>query len=238
MPDSYGRRPRARRCATASASSRWTRSRCSPAWGWPRRHLGLGATYSTTYYEPFHVARVFATLDLMVGGRAAWNVVTSLNDSEAPNFGQAEHPEHDLRYDRADEFMEVVLGHWDSWEDDAIVLDKEGGLFADPAKVHRLDHDGQWFRSRGPVHRAALAAGPSGHHPGRPERPRPRLRGALGRAGLRASIPTSRWAGRQYRRSRTRSPRSGATPTASASRPADLRRRRRDQGDGARTSAP
>ena len=87
----------------------------------------MGGTYSTTYYEPFHVARVFATLDHMVGGRAAWNVVTSLNDSEAANFGQASHPEHDARYDRADEFMEAVLGHWDTWEDDAIVLDRASG---------------------------------------------------------------------------------------------------------------
>ncbi|MCC3289269.1 LLM class flavin-dependent oxidoreductase, partial [Bacillus cereus] len=86
--------------------------------------LGLGATYSTTYYEPFHVARLFATLDLMTKGRVAWNVVTSMNDSEAANFGRTEHLEHDLRYDRADEFMEVVMGHWDTWEDDIIVADK------------------------------------------------------------------------------------------------------------------
>jgi FMN-dependent oxidoreductase (nitrilotriacetate monooxygenase family) len=118
--------------------------------GMATKYLGLGSTYSTTYYEPFHVARVFATLDLMVGGRAAWNVVTSLNSSEAQNFGEAEHPEHDLRYDKADEFMEVVLGHWDSWEDDALVVDKASGLFAHPEKVHRLDHKGRWFRSRGP----------------------------------------------------------------------------------------
>ncbi len=72
--------------------------------------LGLGATYSTTYYEPFHVARVFATMDLMLKGRAAWNIVTSLNSAEAVNFGGDEHLEHDARYDRADEFMEVVLG--------------------------------------------------------------------------------------------------------------------------------
>src|SRR5256886_2051540 len=78
--------------------------------------LGLASTCSTTYYEPFDVARRFATLDLMTGGRAAWNVVTSVNDGEALNMGRDQHLEHDLRYDRADEFMEVVLGHWDSWE--------------------------------------------------------------------------------------------------------------------------
>ncbi|MFN3449768.1 MAG: LLM class flavin-dependent oxidoreductase [Roseococcus sp.] len=120
------------------------------AMGLATRHLGLGATYSTTYYEPFHVARVFATLDHLLGGRVAWNVVTSLNDSEARNMGAAEHPEHDLRYDRADEFLEVVLGHWDSWADDALVQDRASGLFADPAKVRRLDFTGRWFRSRGP----------------------------------------------------------------------------------------
>jgi FMN-dependent oxidoreductase (nitrilotriacetate monooxygenase family) len=96
------------------------------------------------------VARVFATLDLMTGGRAAWNVVTSLNDGEAQNMGRDEVIAHDERYDRADEFMAVVLGHWDSWEDDAIVQDKASGLFARPEKVHRLDHHGRFFRSRGP----------------------------------------------------------------------------------------
>jgi FMN-dependent oxidoreductase (nitrilotriacetate monooxygenase family) len=120
------------------------------AMGLATRRLGVGGTYSTTYAEPFHVARTFATLDHMIGGRAAWNIVTSLNDSEAANFGMEAHPEHDSRYDRADEFVEVVLGHWDTWEDDAIILDRSRGLFADPAKVHRLDHRGKWFKSRGP----------------------------------------------------------------------------------------
>src|SRR6184192_109577 len=132
--------------------------------------LGLGATYSTSYYEPFHVARLFATLDLMTNGRAAWNVVTSLNDGEAQNMGREEVIDHDLRYDRADEFMEVVLGHWDSWEDDAIVQDKATGLFAIPEKVHRLDHRGCYFRSRGPFtvprsaqgHPVIIQAGQSG----------------------------------------------------------------------------
>ena len=132
--------------------------------------LGLGTTYSTTYYEPFHVARLFATIDLMTKGRAAWNVVTSLNDSEAHNFGRDEHLEHDLRYDRADEFMEVVLGHWDSWEDDALILDKANDRFADPDKVHRLDYKGKFFKSKGPLpvprsaqgHPVILQAGASG----------------------------------------------------------------------------
>ncbi len=112
--------------------------------------LGVGVTYSTTYYEPFHVARLFGTLDLMSKGRAAWNVVTSLNNSEAANFGRTEHLPHDLRYDRADEFMEVVLGLWDSWEDGALLVDKESGRFADPAKVHALRHEGRYFSAKGP----------------------------------------------------------------------------------------
>jgi FMN-dependent oxidoreductase (nitrilotriacetate monooxygenase family) len=120
------------------------------AMGLATHHLGIGATYSTTYYEPYHVARVFATLDVMLGGRIAWNVVTSLNDSEAANFGSSEILAHDLRYDRAEEFMQVVLGHWDAWGDDAIKLDRETGVFADPSKVSRLDYKGKWFQSRGP----------------------------------------------------------------------------------------
>lgn len=130
------------------------------AMGLATRHLGIGGTYSTTYYEPFHVARVFATLDLMIGGRAAWNVVTSLNNSEALNFSQTEHLGHDLRYDRADEFMEVVLGHWNTWDNDAIRLDRDNGVFADPKKVHRLDHKGKFFRSRGPF---TVPRSPQGH---------------------------------------------------------------------------
>jgi FMN-dependent oxidoreductase (nitrilotriacetate monooxygenase family) len=138
--------------------------------GMATERLGLGATYSTSYYEPFHVARVFATLDLMTQGRAAWNVVTSLNDGEAQNMGRDEVIGHDLRYDRADEFMEIVLGHWDAWEDDAIVQDKASGLFAIADKVHRLDYRGRYFRSRGPFtvprsaqgHPVIIQAGSSG----------------------------------------------------------------------------
>jgi len=118
--------------------------------GMATKRLGLGATRSTTYYEPFDTARVFATLDLMTEGRAAWNVVTSMNDREAQNMGRDDHMEHDSRYDRADEFVETVLGHWNSWQDDAIVQDRMSGLFAHPDKVRRLDHNGTYFKSRGP----------------------------------------------------------------------------------------
>src|SRR3954464_2997478 len=128
--------------------------------GMATERLGLGATFSTTYFEPFHVARVFATLDLLTDGRAAWNIVTSMNDGEALNMGHTSHGEHDRRYDRADEFMEVVMGHWDAWEDGAIVADRTTGLFAHPDKVHRLDHHGEFFRSRGPF---TVPRSPQGH---------------------------------------------------------------------------
>lgn len=114
-------------------------------------HIGLGGTYSTTYYAPFHVARTFATLDHLSGGRAAWNVVTSINDSEAQNYGVDAHLGHDERYDRADEFLEVVTGLWDTWEDGAILHDRAAGIYADPAKVHELRHVGQYFSARGPL---------------------------------------------------------------------------------------
>jgi FMN-dependent oxidoreductase (nitrilotriacetate monooxygenase family) len=115
------------------------------------RSIGLGATYSTTYYSPFHVARTFATLDHLSGGRAAWNVVTSVNDSEAQNFGVEEQMGHDQRYDRADEFLEATTALWDTWEDDALVLDREGAVFANPDKVHELNFKGKWFKVRGPL---------------------------------------------------------------------------------------
>jgi FMN-dependent oxidoreductase (nitrilotriacetate monooxygenase family) len=140
------------------------------AMGMSTKHLGLGATYSTSYYEPFHVARVFATLDHMSEGRAAWNVVTSVNDNEAKNMGLAEAPAHDVRYDRADEFMEVVHGHWDSWEIDAIEANRATGRYANGEKVHRLDHEGTFYNSRGPFtvprtpqgHPVVIQAGQSG----------------------------------------------------------------------------
>ena len=138
--------------------------------GMATERLGLGATYSTSYYEPFHVARPFATLDLMSEGRAAWNVVTSLNDGEAQNMGREHVIEHDLRYDRADEFMEVVLGHWDAGKMMPSCRTRRPGCLRIPEKVHRLDHHGRFFRSRGPFtvprsaqgHPVIIQAGQSG----------------------------------------------------------------------------
>lgn len=115
------------------------------------QHIGLGATRSTTYDSPYNIAREFATLDHISGGRAAWNVVTSMNDGEAQNFGAVAHLGHGERYDRADEFMEVSFKLWDSWDEDALVLDRVAGIYADPTKVHYVNHKGTWFQSRGPL---------------------------------------------------------------------------------------
>ncbi|WP_282940616.1 LLM class flavin-dependent oxidoreductase [Paenibacillus sp. RC67] len=115
------------------------------------QRIGLAATVSTTYHEPYNLAREFATLDHLSGGRAAWNVVTSSRNEEAANFSKEKHPEHAVRYARAREFIEVATSLWDSWEDDAILLDRATGQFAHPDKVHRIDHQGEHFRVRGPL---------------------------------------------------------------------------------------
>lgn len=115
------------------------------------RQIGLIATMSTTYYEPFHIARFFAGLDQLSGGRVGWNVVTTYDEGEAGNFGRDVHLSHDERYERAKEFTEVVLGLWDCWEDGAIVADKETGIFLDPEKRHQLNHKGDHFAVRGPL---------------------------------------------------------------------------------------
>ncbi|OCT13043.1 nitrilotriacetate monooxygenase [Paenibacillus pectinilyticus] len=113
--------------------------------------IGLTATVSTTYSEPYNVARKFASLDFISGGRAGWNIVTSQQDIEANNYGKDKHPEHGLRYEMAREFVDVVTQLWDSWEDDALVLDREKGQFADPAKVTAIDYKGKWYSSKGPL---------------------------------------------------------------------------------------
>lgn len=113
--------------------------------------IGLVATVTTTYNEPYHVARKFASLDHLSGGRAGWNLVTSANAAEAWNFGRDHHLEHARRYARAEEFIDVVTGLWDSWEDDAFVRDKASGRYADASKLHVQDHRGAEFRVRGPL---------------------------------------------------------------------------------------
>jgi N-acetyl-S-(2-succino)cysteine monooxygenase len=121
--------------------------------------LGLIATASTTYNEPFHIARKFASLDHISGGRAGWNLVTSASEAEAFNFSRDSHLAHAKRYERAREFAEVVIGLWDSWEDDAFVRDKESGRFFEPDKLHVLNHKGPHFAVRGPLN---VARSPQG----------------------------------------------------------------------------
>ncbi|WP_067664557.1 LLM class flavin-dependent oxidoreductase [Nocardia miyunensis] len=114
-------------------------------------HVGLIATASTSYNEPFNLARKFTSLDHISHGRAGWNIVTSGNAEEAYNFGYDAIPEHARRYERAEEFLDVALNLWDSWESEAIRLDTESGVFADPDKVHTVDYRGERFRVRGPL---------------------------------------------------------------------------------------
>lgn len=115
------------------------------------QHIGVIATASSTFNDPYNLARRLASVDHLSGGRAAWNVVTTYNDAAAQNFGQAGSALHAERYGRAEEFVEVVQKLWDSWEDDAIVGDAVRGVFADPAKVHTIDHVGKHFSVRGPL---------------------------------------------------------------------------------------
>ncbi len=131
-----------------------------PALAMVTKHLGLVATASTTYNEPYNLARRFATLDLISGGRAGWNVVASWSALEAQNFGLETTLDYDTRYARSAEFVEVVKGLWDGWEDGALVLDKASGRYFDETKMHVLGHRGRFFQVRGPLTVACL---PQGH---------------------------------------------------------------------------
>lgn len=115
------------------------------------RHLGLGATLSTTFHSAYHLARWLGSLDAMSKGRVAWNVVTSATNLEAQNAGLDELPPREERYDRADEVLEACFALWNSWDEDPFVLDKEAGILADPAKVHYANYQGRWVKSRGPL---------------------------------------------------------------------------------------
>jgi alkanesulfonate monooxygenase len=121
--------------------------------------IGLVATGSTTFDAPYHIARRFASLDHISGGRAGWNVVTTSNPDAALNFGLEEHVEHDERYRRAREFYDVVTGLWDSWADTAFIRDVEHGIFFDPTKMHVLDHKGKYLSVRGPLNIARPVQG-------------------------------------------------------------------------------
>jgi alkanesulfonate monooxygenase len=122
-----------------------------PALAAVTEHIGLIATGSTTFDAPYHLARRFASLDHLSGGRAAWNIVTTSNPDAALNFGLDDHMEHDERYRRAREFYDVVTGLWDSWADDAFIRDVEAGIYFDPAKLHVLNHKGKYYSVRGPL---------------------------------------------------------------------------------------
>ncbi|HBF31456.1 LLM class flavin-dependent oxidoreductase [Rhizobium sp.] len=123
------------------------------------KNIGLAATASTTYGEPFHIARSFASIDHLSNGRAAWNIVTTSYARTAANFSKS-HPEHDERYAVAEEFVTVVRGLWDSWDDDAFPKDKTRNMYADPTKVHVLNHEGKYFSVKGPLN---IPRSPQGH---------------------------------------------------------------------------
>ncbi len=123
-------------------------------------HIGFVSTASTTYEEPYTLARKFASLDHLSAGRAAWNVVTTGNENAAANFGLEHHPEHSQRYERAEEFLEVVKGLWDSWEDDAFIADRESGVYFEVEKLHTLNHKGKYFSVKGPLN---VARPPQGY---------------------------------------------------------------------------
>ncbi|OCT12381.1 monooxygenase [Paenibacillus pectinilyticus] len=122
-------------------------------------HIGLVGTLSTSYSEPFTVARQFASIDKISDGRSGWNVVTSPLEGSAKNYSKAEHPTHPERYRIANEYLEVTRGLWDSWEDDAFVRDKESGVFFDPSKLHTLNHKGEYFSVQGPLNIARSRQG-------------------------------------------------------------------------------
>jgi alkanesulfonate monooxygenase len=122
-------------------------------------HIGLVATGSTTFDAPYHIARRFASLDHISGGRAGWNIVTTSNPDAALNFGMDDHMEHGERYRRAREFYDVVTGLWDSWADDAFIRDTESGIFFDPDKMHVLAHKGKYLSVRGPLNIARPVQG-------------------------------------------------------------------------------
>jgi FMN-dependent oxidoreductase (nitrilotriacetate monooxygenase family) len=114
------------------------------------QHIGVASTFSVSQHHPFYAARLWATIDHLTSGRAGWNVVTSINHNQDANFG-VDRPPADLRYDRAHEFIEVCRKLWASWDEDAVVMDRAGAQFADSAKIRRIEHKGEFFRSRGPL---------------------------------------------------------------------------------------
>src|SRR5208282_734188 len=114
-------------------------------------HLGIGTTISTSFHQPYNIARMLGSLDILSKGRVAWNVVTSTRNEEARNFGMDELPPRELRYDMADEVVEACCALWDCWDEDTLVLDKEGGIQVDASKVRYANYVGKWIKTRGPL---------------------------------------------------------------------------------------
>jgi len=135
--------------AEGAGTPRWDPLALLPALAVVTERIGLIATASTSYNEPYNIARRFASIDHLSGGRAGWNVVTSTGGGE--NFNLETHLEHGARYERAHEFFDVVTGLWDSWADDAFILDQDSGRWADPSRLHVLDHKGKHFSVKGPL---------------------------------------------------------------------------------------
>jgi FMN-dependent oxidoreductase (nitrilotriacetate monooxygenase family) len=149
-PEDYGGDHR----AVVERGAKWPRHDMSPMIPLMSKSasgVGFALTLSTTYYHPFHCARLFNALDHVTRGRIAWNAVTSAYKNEAANYGFDEMMEHDERYVRAEEFLKVACALWDSVEPDAVIMDREKGIFCDPTKVHRIDHRGKYFNVRGPL---------------------------------------------------------------------------------------
>lgn len=151
-----GDTPRGSLCRTGRDMIELEPTTLLPALAMLTRHVGLVATASTTYNEPYNLARKFATLDLISKGRAGWNVVASWSEHEAQNFGLETTLDYDTRYARSAEFVEVVKGLWDGWEDGALLFDKTGGRYFDEAKMHVLHHQGRFFKVRGPLNVAGM----------------------------------------------------------------------------------
>ena len=145
-----------KRSATATSFDPFT---LLPALSMVTEYLGLVATASTTFEPPYMIARRFASLDHISGGRSGWNIVTTSNPDAALNFGLTDQVEHDERYRMAREFYDVVTGLWDSWADDAFIRDVESGVFFEPEGLHTLNHEGQYYSVKGPLNVARPVQG-------------------------------------------------------------------------------
>ena len=200
-------------------------------------HIGLVATGSTTFDVPYHIARRFASLDHISGGRAGWNIVTTSNPDAALNFGMDEHMEHDERYRRAREFYDVVTGLWDSWADDAFIRDVESGIFFDPDKMHVLNHKGKYLVGEGPAQHRAPGAGLAGDRAGRRLRRRTPACRRDRRDGVHGAAEHEGRSGVLRRRERPHAE-GRPQPRAHDDHAGLLRHAGRDQGGGAEEARP